>query len=66
MTEKKPRTSDEIQKEYQHLAFKAGNLQYAIVENQKDLALINSSLRDLNFEFTAAKASEAPPAGTAE
>lgn len=55
---KKHRPTQEIQAEYQQLAFKAGNLQYAIVENGKDLSLINSTMRDLNLEFAASKAAE--------
>ena len=53
--EKKSRSTQEIQAEYQQLAFKAGNLQYAIGQQKKDLELINDQLRDLNFEYTAAK-----------
>lgn len=67
--EKKTRSPQEIQAEYQQLAFKAGNLQYAISEQNKDLALINGQLRDLSFEFNAAKAAEesaATDAGAAQ
>lgn len=60
-----PRTTQEIQTEYQNLAFKAGNLQFAIFQQQKDLDLINQTLRELNFEYVsaseAAKAEENKP-----
>ncbi len=57
--EKKPaRSTQEIQQEYQNLAFKAGNLQYAIVSQEKDLALLNEQLRNLNFEFVSARTAE--------
>lgn len=54
----KSRTTQEIQSEYQQLAFKAGNLQYAIAEQTKDLGLLNTQLRELNFEFVASQAKE--------
>lgn len=55
---KPPRTTQAIQQDYQNLAFRAGNLQYEIKEKNKDLDMINSSMRDLNFEFIAAKKTE--------
>lgn len=56
--EKKQRDTKTIQQEYSNLAFRAGNLQYEISEKGKDLALLNNSMRDLNFEFIGAKAAE--------
>lgn len=52
------RSVQEIQQEYQNLAFKSGNLQYEISQKKKDLDLLNSSMRDLNFEYIAAKEAE--------
>ncbi len=60
MSESKPtRSVQEIQNEYSNLCLKAGNLQYEIDCKQGDLKTINSTLRDLNFEFVAAKNLEA-------
>lgn len=60
MSEAKPtRSVQEIQNEYSNLCFKAGNLQYEIECKQGDLKTINSTLRDLNFEFVTAKNLEA-------
>lgn len=56
--ENKKRSLQDIGQEYQQLAFKAGNLQYAISEQTKDLGLLNSQMRDLNFEFNKVKAQE--------
>ncbi len=53
-----PKSSRALQEEYQQLAFRAGNLQYSIEENKKDLALINSQMRDLALEFISAQARE--------
>jgi len=53
--EKKARTIGEIQGEYQTLCTKAGHIQYQISTLNKDLDLLNTSMRDLNFE--AAKVS---------
>ncbi len=52
------KSSQALQGEYQQLAFRAGNLQYSIEENKKDLALINSQMRDLALEFISAQARE--------
>ena len=54
----KPRTSTEIQQEYNNLAFKAGNLQFELSERNKGLAMINQTLYDLSDEFVKAKAAE--------
>ncbi len=58
------RTAAEIKSEYTNLAFKAGNTQYAIAENQRDLAMINTQMRDLSLEYTAATNAEAEAAKT--
>lgn len=46
----KSRSMEEIQKEYSQICFKAGQLQYQIHALNKDLEVVNSTLRDLNFE----------------
>ena len=65
MSDKPARSVAEIQQEYQNLAFRAGNLQYEICQKNKDLDLINDTLRSLSFEFVAAqeaaKAAEKQP-----
>lgn len=74
----KPRASGEIQAEYVRVCARAGELQYRVNEQGKELAMLNSSIRDLNLEFAAAsrfeeevrkalasqekKQAEAPPA----
>jgi hypothetical protein len=59
MPEKKDRSVAEIQQEYQQLCFKAGHLQYQIDALSKDLAVLNGTMRDLNFEAAGAQAKEA-------
>lgn len=66
------RTSEEVLKEYNNLAFKTGNLQYTVFETNREIAALNDTLRSLSLEFTklktaeqaeeAAKAAEAPKA----
>lgn len=56
---KAPRSSNDVKSEYANLCLRAGNLQYEIATKEKDLELINASLRDLNFEFMAASKYEA-------
>jgi hypothetical protein len=57
---KKPaRSVSDIQDEYSKLCFKAGHLQYQISALSKDLELLNSTMRDLNFEAAAAQAKAA-------
>jgi hypothetical protein len=51
---KPPRSPQEIQQEYQNLCLKAGDLQYKIVQSQKDLSLVNDAIRELNFEYATA------------
>lgn len=47
---KKVRGIQDIQGEYQALCAKAGHLQYQLYTFQKDLNLVNDTLRDLNVE----------------
>lgn len=64
--EKKPvRSTAEIQQEYQNLAFRAGNLFYELSQRTNDLDLLKVAMRDLNFEFIAAKEAEAKAAPAA-
>lgn len=58
MSEKKHRPSKDVQQEYQNLVFKAGNLQYAISQNRKDLEAMNNQLRDLTLEYVSAQEAE--------
>lgn len=59
-TETKPeRTVQQIQEEYQQLAFRAGNNQYQIYTLERDLDVLNSKMRELNFEAAAAQQAEA-------
>lgn len=44
------RTLDDVRNEYNQLAFRAGNLQYTIHAAEKDLDMLNESMRNLNFE----------------
>lgn len=59
MDEKKEkRTSASVAQEYNNLAFKAGNLQYSIREQQRSLDSINQTMLDLTLEFNGLKAEE--------
>lgn len=59
--QKKPeRTVADVQQEYQSGCVRAGHLQYQIVTMQKDLAILNETLRDLNFEAAGIQAKTAP------
>lgn len=58
------RTVEDIQKDFNNLAFKAGHLQFQIDCNTGDLNKINQTLKDLNLEFVAAKNAEAKAAET--
>lgn len=59
MSDNKPnRSVDEIQNEYARLCTRAGHMQYQLVTIQKDLDLLNGTLRDLNIEASASKAAE--------
>lgn len=60
--EKKSRSLQEIQSDYQNLCVKAGHIQYQISVMSEDLALVNKTLKDLNFEGAAAQAKAAAEA----
>lgn len=62
---KPSRTIPEIQQEYQQNCTRAGHLQYQIYTLEKDLALVNDLLRNLNFEASAA-APKPEPTSTPE
>lgn len=55
---KAERTIEVVQNEYTALAVKSGQLQYQIYTFKKDLELLNSKMRDLNFEAAALKGKE--------
>lgn len=63
---KKKRSVQEIQQEYSGLCMRAGHTQYQIATLEKELALVNESLRDLNFEAAAAQQAEAEVKKAAE
>lgn len=54
------RTIEDIKIEYGNLCVKAGHLQYQLYVLAKDLELVNSSLKDLNFEAAKIQADTAP------
>ncbi len=55
--EAKPaRTVEQIQNEYTQQCVRAGHTQYQIAQLQKDLELMNRSLRDLNLEAATVQA----------
>jgi prefoldin subunit 5 len=58
----KPRTMADIQNEYGRLCANAGQIQYQVSELNKDLALVNSTLRELNLEASKLKEAEAKAA----
>ena len=58
MSETPKRTSDEVLKEYNNLAFKAGNLQYSVFETKREVEAINGTLRSLTLEYNKLKAQE--------
>lgn len=58
------RPISEISQQFVNLASRAGQLQYQIVEIQKDLDQVNAGLRDLNLEAAAVKAAEAAAGGS--
>jgi hypothetical protein len=55
---KETRTLQDIQNQYTGLCNKAGHLNYQIRTFEKDLELIYSTLRDLNFEAAALQAKD--------
>lgn len=54
--EKKERTLNDVQGEYNRGCLRAGHLQYQILTLQKDLSVLNDTLRDLNFEASGIQA----------
>jgi len=64
--EKKSRTVAEISQEYSGACTRAGHLQYQIDALSQDLKVLNSAMRDLNFEAAAAQAKAAEEAKPAE
>ncbi len=44
------RTLEDVQKEYNNLAFRAGHLQYEIAVKTKDLGMINDGMKSLAAE----------------
>lgn len=58
-TPKPLRTIPEVQKDYAVLLQRAGELQYLISVNQKDLATLNEQIRELNFEAAKINAANA-------
>jgi hypothetical protein len=59
MSEKKSRSLEEIQNEYNRLLHKSGYIQYQLHVAQQDLAVVNAELRDINFEAVRVQAEEA-------
>lgn len=60
MSEQKTRTVETIQQEYQSGCLKLGHLEYQVYTIKKDIDVLKSQLRDMNFEAAQiqAKASE--------
>lgn len=52
----KERTMQDVQNDFGRLCQKAGHLQYEITIKNKDLELLNSTIKDLNFEAAAIQA----------
>lgn len=57
---KSERTLEQIQNEFGQLCARAGHVQYQISVLEKDLGILNSSIRDLNLEAAAVKGKEEP------
>jgi hypothetical protein len=53
------RTVDQIRAEYSQLCAKAGHMQYQLYTLEKDLGIINGTLRDLNVEAATVSQKEA-------
>lgn len=56
---KKSRTLEEIQREYTVILQRAGYLQYQQFVTEKDLAMVNESLRNLNLEANEVQTAQA-------
>lgn len=54
MSNESKRSSQDIHTEYVRLCMRAGELQYKIGELDKELSMMNSTIRDLNLEYGAA------------
>lgn len=48
-----PRSKEDIKKEYDQTAYRAGNVQYAVYAYSKELEGINQKLQDLSVEANA-------------
>lgn len=57
-TQKPDRTMQEIQNEYTSVCNKVGHINYQISTSKRDLELLYSALRDLNFEAAALQAKQ--------
>lgn len=55
------RTKEEIAREYSNLCTKAGHAAYQVATIQKDIELMQSTMRDLNIEAASATSAEAAP-----
>lgn len=64
--QKPSRSSQDVQQEYARLCSQAGHLQYQIAVFDKDLEVLNNTLRELNFEYAAAQRRESEAAKSAE
>lgn len=49
-TEKKPRTIEELQNDFNQLSFLSGKLAYEIAQKEKDLQSYQTAMRDLSIE----------------
>lgn len=58
MSETKKRTKEAIAREYSELCTKAGHAAYQIATIQKDIDLMQSTMRDLNLEAAAVSRAE--------
>ena len=55
MTDKTPRTLDQINQEYTALCAQAGEKAYRVEQGKKDLEALLSSIRDINTEAAKSK-----------
>lgn len=56
------RTKEDIAREYSNLCTKAGHAAYQVATIQKDIDLMQATMRDLNLEAAAADKAEAEKA----
>ncbi len=60
MSDQKPsKTIQDIQQEYQGLCTKLGHMEYQVYTINKDIELLKSTLRDLNFEAASVQSKNA-------